>query len=140
MNFDSFFRSLAGGALIGLSATLLLALHGRIAGISGIFYAALAPGVPSHERRWRFLFLFGLIVAGGALFALAPSHFGDQVQAMSSLGAAGFLVGLGTKMASGCTSGHGVCGLSRLSRRSMAATVVFLLSGMLTVFLGEKNL
>lgn len=126
--------SLAGGALIGLSASVLLIANGRIAGISGIYASALTgsagPGV------WRWLFLAGLLVGGGALFALMPGAFAVTFERpLWAIAFAGLLVGVGTRFGSGCTSGHGVCGMSRLSRRSIVATLVFLTTGVLTVAL-----
>ncbi|HEY8555451.1 MAG TPA: YeeE/YedE family protein [Burkholderiales bacterium] len=126
--------ALVGGALIGLAAATLLWLNGRIAGVSGIFGGILA--APSAETGWRVLFLVGL-VAGAALYvALDPAGYTPRTgfpPALLVLG--GFLVGFGTRMGGGCTSGHGVCGVARLSLRSVAATTVFLATGMATVFL-----
>ncbi|HEX5999444.1 MAG TPA: YeeE/YedE family protein [Hyphomicrobiaceae bacterium] len=112
-----------GGVLIGLAATLLMLLTGRIAGISGI----LAGSLRSDDRKWRIAFIAGLIlaplVAGLGGYPLPP----PQLPASWSLiVGAGLLVGFGTRMAGGCTSGHGVCGLARLSPRSLLATVVFM--------------
>jgi uncharacterized membrane protein YedE/YeeE len=124
--------ALVGGMLIGLAAVLLLWLNGRVAGVSGItggLWFAL-PG----ERAWRLLFLLGL-VAGAALWALlAPAVPQPRSGSVVALLLAGLLVGYGTSLAGGCTSGHGVCGLARLSARSLAATAVFLLSGIVTTF------
>ena len=125
--------ALAGGALIGLAALLCWLLLGRIAGISGILAgAARAEG---RERDWRLAFLAGLVLSPLA-FALAG--FALPVPQVTSnpamLVVAGLLVGYGTRLGSGCTSGHGVCGLARLSRRSLAATGVFMASAMATVF------
>jgi hypothetical protein len=126
---------LGGGALIGLASVLLLVVTGRIAGISGILGGLLsAPG----DRAWRVAFLLGL-PAGAALVAWL---MGGLVQEQSAKGwtliAAGLLVGFGTRLGSGCTSGHGVCGLARRSPRSAAATVVFIAAGMLTVFIVRR--
>ncbi|MCA9710089.1 MAG: YeeE/YedE family protein [Myxococcales bacterium] len=125
--------STIGGLLIGLSATLLLALNGRIAGISGIVGGMVA-GV--RRESWRAAFVAGL-VGGGLLIAwVMPQAFGaGSPTSMLGLVAAGLLVGVGTRMGSGCTSGHGVCGLSRASRRSFAATIVFMAAAMITVLL-----
>jgi uncharacterized membrane protein YedE/YeeE len=114
--------ALLGGALIGLAATLLLALLGRIAGISGVFNAA----VEQHgERGWRIAFLLGLVVAATAWLGYtgAPARTGFPI---GWLIAAGALVGFGTRLGNGCTSGHGICGLARLSRRSLVAVLVFM--------------
>ncbi|MTW13540.1 YeeE/YedE family protein [Pseudoduganella eburnea] len=124
--------ALAGGLLIGLAATLFLFLNGRIAGISGILGGLLAPA--RGDIGWRLAFLGGLVAAPmvyGLWFALPAA----QVDAGTpTLLAAGLLVGLGTRYGSGCTSGHGVCGLSRLSPRSLAATLAFMLAGFAIVF------
>lgn len=128
--------ALAGGALIGLAATLLLWLIGRIAGISGIVAGAMQLHGP--ERHWRLAFVAGLVVGAGAWFWLAPAAGAEvpplrEAFAWPLLVAAGLLVGIGTRLGSGCTSGHGICGLARLSRRSLVAVVVFMGSAMLTV-------
>ncbi len=125
--------SLAGGMLIGLAATLFILLEGRIAGISGILGGLLAPR--RGDVAWRLLFLGGLVAAPLAwtLFAEAPEVRIDA--GLSTLLAAGLLVGIGTRYGAGCTSGHGVCGVSRLSPRSMVATTVFVAAGFVTVWL-----
>jgi uncharacterized membrane protein YedE/YeeE len=122
--------ALVGGALIGLAATLLYALLGRIAGISGILNAAIED---RGDRAWRIAFLLGLVAAAGAwLFATgAPARSGFP---WPWLAAAGLLVGFGTRLGSGCTSGHGICGLARLSRRSLVAVLVFMGTGFATVY------
>ncbi|MGO4740573.1 YeeE/YedE family protein [Bosea sp. 2KB_26] len=122
----NYWPSLSGGLLIGLSAALLLLLNGRIAGISGIV-GRLAQGaqVPANAA-----FVIGLL-AGPVLFAIAFGRW-PQVTIVASLPAiliAGLLVGFGTRMGSGCTSGHGILGLARFSRRSIAATAIFLVAG-----------
>jgi uncharacterized membrane protein YedE/YeeE len=121
---------LIGGALIGLAATLLYAMLGRIAGVSGIVTAAVEH---KSERGWRIGFLFGLILAAGLW--LAASGIAPRAGfPLPWLIAAGLLVGFGTRLGGGCTSGHGICGLSRLSRRSLVAVVVFMGFGALTVY------
>ena len=125
--------SLAGGALIGLATALLLLLSGRIAGISGILGGLLRPS--RGDVAWRVTFVGGLLIAPFVFGLFAPL---PQVQidaSAATLIAAGLLVGVGTRYGSGCTSGHGVCGLSRGSPRSIAATALFMISGFLTVFL-----
>lgn len=120
--------ALFGGVLIGLSATWLWWSQGRLAGISGI-----AAGVAGPDRDWRFAFLGGLVVGGALLSWFAPDVFGVAPgRSLPWLAASGLLVGVGTRMGSGCTSGHGICGLARWSPRSLAATVVFLLVGVAT--------
>jgi uncharacterized protein len=129
------FASLFGGLLIGLSAALLMAFDGRIAGISGILGELLA--LRRGEIGWRLAFIAGLVAAplvyrafGGALpFTITP--------AVPALVGGGLLVGIGTRMGSGCTSGHGVCGLARLSKRSLVATLTFMAAGIVTVFVAR---
>jgi uncharacterized membrane protein YedE/YeeE len=124
--------SLAGGLLIGLAAALFVLFNGRIAGISGILGGLLA--LPKGDSAWRVAFLLGL-VAAPLVFVLFQPLPAVQVDAgTGTLVAAGLLVGLGTRYGSGCTSGHGVCGLSRLSPRSLVATAAFMLAGFATVF------
>lgn len=125
--------ALIGGGLIGLAASLFLLGNGRVAGISGIASGLLAPGSAHGERRWRAAFLVGLLAVGlGAAF-VAPERLGSSPRSWPLLLAAGLLVGVGTRLGSGCTSGHGVCGISRLSPRSIAATITFIGAGMLAV-------
>lgn len=123
--------SLVGGALLGISATILLLFNGRIAGISGIMGGALSePG----DRDWRIAFLVGLVVGGGALLAVRPSSFGTPPEvSLLTLVIAGLLVGFGTTVGTGCTSGHGVCGLSRLSIRSLVAVLTFITTAAIAV-------
>lgn len=136
---SSYFASLGGGALIGLSVTLLLLANGRVAGISGIVGGLLAPR--SGEKAWRLAFLGGLLAGGFALMALAPDAFGSPVSPGLTIPvAAGLLVGFGTQLGGGCTSGHGICGTARGSTRSIAATVTFMLAGGVTVFLAHHVL
>ncbi|WP_411392624.1 YeeE/YedE family protein [Pseudomonas sp. MPB23] len=124
--------SLAGGALIGLAASLFAVGNGRIAGISGLIGSLLQRGGEGVSEKA--LFLLGLLVAPllWGLFAVMPLI--EFQSGWLGLILAGVLVGVGTRYGSGCTSGHGVCGLSRLSPRSMVATLCFMLSGFLTVF------
>jgi uncharacterized protein len=131
--------ALAGGAIIGLSASMMLLLNGRIAGISGIAGGLFnSPG----QKTDRILFLCGLITGGVVLLFLYPEAFTMELsRSTPALAAAGLMVGLGTRIGSGCTSGHGVCGLSRLSPRSLAATLTFMAAGFatasgITLFLG----
>ncbi len=124
--------ALAGGLLIGAAATMLLLLNGRIAGISGIVGGLFRP--KAGDLIWRLAFVLGLLAAPLAyrIFATLPTPRIDASTGV--LIAAGLLVGLGTRYGSGCTSGHGVCGLSRLSLRSLAATLSFMAAGVATVF------
>lgn len=125
--------SLAGGVLIGLAAALFVLFNGRIAGISGILGGLLQ--WPKGDLAWRIAFLLGLIGAPlvYALFAPLPAVRVDAGSA--TLVAAGLLVGIGTRYGAGCTSGHGVCGISRLSPRSLVATACFMAAGFATVFI-----
>lgn len=124
--------ALLGGALIGLAVTLLLLLNGRIAGVSGIAGALLnsAPG----EVAWRVLFLLGLMIGAGAYGLISPVTIRIDAS-LPVLVLGGLLVGFGTQLGRGCTSGHGVCGIARLSPRSIAATLVFMISAGVTVYL-----
>ncbi len=125
--------SLAGGALIGLAAALLVLFNGRIAGISGIVGGLLAR--PKGDTAWRVAFLLGLVAAPFAYALYAPLPAVQVDAGSATLVAAGLLVGIGTRYGAGCTSGHGVCGLSRLSPRSLAATAAFMAAGFATVFI-----
>ncbi|RZT91891.1 YeeE/YedE family protein [Rivibacter subsaxonicus] len=124
--------ALAGGVLIGIAAAMFLLLNGRIAGISGVIGGLLRP--VRGDIGWRAAFVLGLVGAplAYALFGQLPTPRVDA--GFGALVAAGLLVGVGTRYGSGCTSGHGVCGLSRLSPRSLAATLAFMGAGFATVF------
>ena len=125
--------ALAGGVLIGLSATLLLWLNGRIAGISGIVNGVVFPR--AGEVWWRIAFLLGLVIAAGLYMAFVPGAPLPRTDfPRIGLVAAGLLVGFGTRMGNGCTSGHGVCGLGRLSMRSFAAVATFMTTAIATTF------
>jgi uncharacterized membrane protein YedE/YeeE len=128
--------SLAGGVLIGVAAAMLVLLNGRVAGISGILCGLLAP--QRGEVAWRVAFLAGLLAA-----PVVAVFFGARPPARIDAGAgtlviAGLLVGLGTSYGAGCTSGHGVCGLSRLAPRSLVATAAFMAAGVATVFVARQ--
>ena len=125
--------SLAGGVLIGLATAMFLLLNGRIAGISGILGGLLRPA--KGDVGWRVAFVAGLIFSPIAFSVAAPLPAVQIDADAASLIMAGLLVGIGTRYGSGCTSGHGVCGLSRLSPRSMVATALFMLAGFVTVFI-----
>ncbi|MFP4138613.1 MAG: YeeE/YedE family protein [Halomonas sp.] len=143
MDWSSSLQGLAGGVLIGLSATWLMATLGRIAGISGIV-GTLITARPKGDSAWRLTFVLGLIsgplvlmLLGGGLGNVAGAAgevVGEPAGGVAPMLVAGLLVGLGTGLGSGCTSGHGVCGLSRLSVRSMVATVTFLVAAIVTVY------
>lgn len=130
----AFGPALAGGALIGLSAALFLLLTGRIAGISGVVGGLLVPR--AGDLGWRVAFVGGLLLAGVGAVALAPAALGAPLpRASIFVVVAGLLVGFGTRLGNGCTSGHGVCGVSRGSPRSLAAVLTFMTTGILTATL-----
>jgi uncharacterized membrane protein YedE/YeeE len=135
MSLPTFFASLAGGALIGLSASLLLVMGGRVAGVSGII-GGLVRGRPG-DLAWRVAFLLGLLAGGVLLAWRMPTAVAPRAAAVAGpiVALAGLLVGVGTQLGGGCTSGHGVCGLSRLSGRSFAAVVTFMTTGALATYL-----
>ncbi len=143
MDITASLQGLVGGVLIGLSATWLMATLGRIAGISGII-GTLVTARPRGDSAWRLAFLLGLIsgplavaLAGGELgnvLGRPGAVIGEPAGGVGLLLVAGLLVGVGTGIGSGCTSGHGVCGLARLSPRSLASVVTFMAAGILTVF------
>jgi len=123
-----------GGALIGLSAALLMLLNGRIAGVTGIVAGLLEP--QGNGRAWRAAFLLGLIAAPVCAALLGyPVQVPQLPQSMITVVAAGLLVGFGTRLSNGCTSGHGICGIARLSPRSLVATGVFMSTAIIVVAL-----
>ena len=124
--------SLAGGLLVGVAAAMLLLFNGRIAGISGIVGGLLRP--VRGDIGWRAAFIAGLLAAPLAWLAFAAAPRLHVAASTPMLVAAGLLVGVGTRLGSGCTSGHGVCGLSRGSLRSLAATATFMAAGFVVVF------
>ena len=130
---DQLGSAVAGGVLIGLAASLLLLAKGRIAGVSGMVAGLLPP----ERAEWpdRLWFLAGLFSSGVVAMWIAPQLIGASPRSSAWLGAAGLLVGAGTRLAGGCTSGHGVCGISRFSPRSIVATAVFVACAMLTASL-----
>ncbi|AKT38135.1 YeeE/YedE family protein [Chondromyces crocatus] len=131
--------ALIGGALIGLSASLFLLAHGRIAGISGLFGGLLRR--TTEGRALRVAFLGGLLVGGAVLRFVFPAAFDTTWTPTLPLAlVAGFLVGFGTQLGNGCTSGHGICGVSRLSARSLVATGTFMATGFATVFVARHLL
>lgn len=125
--------SLFGGLLIGISITILLLFNGRIAGIShimsGLFHAQ------KNETTWRITFLLGLVL-GAFIFQLFSTETSPPTlpHSLWLMSIGGFIVGIGTRLSSGCTSGHGICGIAQLSKRSIYATLIFMASGMLTVY------
>lgn len=136
MNPD-YINALVGGAIIGLAVTMMLLFNGRVTGISGILNGTFT--YQKGDWAWRVAFFGGLLAGGTLVRILSPESFADMSnRSVTSAIVAGLLVGFGTVMGSGCTSGHGVCGMSRLSIRSIAATVTFMAAGFLTVYLFNK--
>lgn len=130
---NSILMALAGGALIGLAASLMLVLNGRVTGISGIVNGFLGD---VRKDLWRGAFILGLVIGGLILGALQPEMFvNTSARSTAVVLVAGLIVGFGTVMGSGCTSGHGVCGISRFSLRSLVATGTFMILGMITATL-----
>jgi uncharacterized membrane protein YedE/YeeE len=125
--------AVAGGMLIGLAASILLAGNGRIAGISGMVAGLLPP--QRGDWTFRVWFLAGLMLTGAVASVLAPQLLGTSPRSLGWVALAGLLVGSGTRLSGGCTSGHGVCGMSRLAPRSIVATLVFIGFGIVTVTL-----
>ncbi|MEH0759055.1 YeeE/YedE family protein [Vibrio sp. 16] len=133
MAFTIPWESLAGGILLGISATIMLLINGKIAGISGIMTGLLTP--KSSDFAWRLLFAIGM-VSGGVIGVLVfngsiPLHYESSGWVLAL---AGLLVGIGTRLGNGCTSGHGICGIGRLSKRSIVATLIFMTVAAITVF------
>ena len=124
--------ALAGGVFIGLAVSLMLVLNGRVTGISGIVNGVLSP--VKGDTAWRWNFIAGLVAGGLVMNFLNPEMFQGGLETEEwTLGIAGVLVGFGTVLGSGCTSGHGVCGISRLSPRSLVATLTFIAAGVVAV-------
>lgn len=131
---EAYVHALIGGALIGLAATLMLWWNGRVTGISGIVNGTLT--YVRGDWGWRLAFILGLVLGGAAIKTLLPEGFvNTSGRNLLEIAAAGLLVGYGTVMGSGCTSGHGVCGISRLSPRSLLATTTFIGAGVTMVAL-----
>lgn len=132
MDVNSTLYSLLGGAIIGVAITLMLLFNGRVTGISGIIASSLSK--PSKEGLWRWMFLSGMIAGGFLMHRLQPDFFINlSGRGLAAVATAGILVGYGTVMGSGCTSGHGVCGISRFSVRSVMATITFMFFGFIAV-------
>lgn len=127
-------NALLGGSIIGIAVSLMLLWNGRVTGISGIINGILTPA--KGDTAWRVLFVAGLFLGGLVLKAINPETFSGQLATDNwTIIVAGLLVGFGTIMGSGCTSGHGVCGISRMSPRSLVATVTFIGAGVLGVYI-----
>jgi uncharacterized protein len=126
--------ALVGGAILGLGASLLFLTHGRVFGVSGL-YGRVVAGRSGEDRLQPLAVILGLLAAGVVARLVAPGAFDpESVVSLPAAAAAGLLVGFGTRLGGGCTSGHGVCGVSRLSPRSLVATIVFMAVGFATVF------
>lgn len=125
-------HAFTGGLIIGLSVSIMLLASGRVTGISGIINGAIKP--VKDDVAWRWFFIFGLVLGGVVLSFVKPTAFKNELSTSHlTVAVAGLLVGFGTILGSGCTSGHGICGMSRLSPRSIVATLVFIFSGMIAV-------
>lgn len=134
IDMPSWIRAAAGGMMIGTAAAMLFGLNGRIAGVSGVL-GTLILERPAGEAPWRALFIAGLVFGALLMSLLRPDLGASTLQTgWGGMIVAGLVVGFGTRMGSGCTSGHGVCGMARLSRRSILATLTFMAAGFATVF------
>ncbi|MBY0314848.1 MAG: YeeE/YedE family protein [Bdellovibrionales bacterium] len=130
----SYWLSLLGGVFIGISASLLLLWNGRVLGVSGIVGGSLI--FKKNDFLWRLIFISGLICGGFFLQLFIPQQLNINLErSWIGIGIAGLLVGFGTSLGNGCTSGHGICGISRLSARSIAATLAFMIAGVVTATL-----
>jgi len=127
--------ALAGGTLIGIAAAGLLLLKGKTAGVSGVLEGVVR--LEKGELGWKLAFVAGLLAGGAGMKLIRPASFSTPSGSVTLAVVAGLLVGFGTRVGGGCTSGHGVCGIGRLSRRSLVATLVFMAVGMLTVLVGR---
>ena len=132
-------NSLMGGILIGIAATIIFFVNGRIMGISGILGNLIATK-ETDQKFWRIIFILGVLIGPLIFIILFKEIKSEMVANTTLLIISGFLVGLGTSLGNGCTSGHGICGLSRFSIRSIIATLVFVISGMITVYFISGNL
>lgn len=134
---NEFLLPLLGGLLIGLAVTIMLLFNGRVVGISGIIAGLIKP--QQQDTFWRINFVLGLVIGGLILNFSWPNVFQNTIVASNTqIIIAGLLVGFGTLLGNGCTSGHGVCGISRLSPRSLIATFVFMFTGIVAVFIFRK--
>ena len=126
-------KPLIGGVFIGISASVLMLYNGRLAGCSGIIEGLLSPS--SKDFGWKSMFIAGLVSGGLVMFLVNPSQFTIDIdRSLLEIGIGAILVGIGTHIGCGCTSGHGVCGMSRLSPRSMVAVPTFITAGIVTVW------
>jgi uncharacterized membrane protein YedE/YeeE len=130
MTWNSIITSLAGGALIGIGVSVLLLFNGRVAGVVGIVSGLLRPS--PNEWGWKAAFVLGLLAGGTAFSIASPSAIAPAHGSLALIALGGLAVGLGARIGGGCTAGHGICGLSRFSRRSLVATMTFMATGMVT--------
>lgn len=134
LSLDASVRAVLGGVLIGCAAVVLLLCNGRVAGVSGILGGTLQESIP--VAGWRYAFLGGLVVGGALLWNFLPETTATHIsKSVPLVIMAGLLVGYGSRLGGGCTSGHGVCGIARFSPRSIVATLTFIAAAMVTVFL-----
>src|SRR6478672_10611650 len=137
MDHYTLWHALIGGTLIGLASLIATALSGKIPGISGVFGRLLVPATP--DKTWRFLFLLGLIGGAAVSFLLWDSAaLFRPMRPLAVMGVAGFIVGVGTRLGGGCTSGHGVCGVGTGAKDSVVATLIFIAAAMATVFIYNR--
>jgi uncharacterized protein len=137
MDHYTFWHALIGGILIGLASLLATVLSGKIPGISGVFGRLLVPTTP--DKKWRFLFLLGLIGGAALSFLLWDSAaIFRPMRPLAVMAAAGLIVGFGTRLGGGCTSGHGVCGVGTGAKDSIAATLIFVVVAMVTVLIYNR--
>lgn len=128
---ESLLLASLGGAIIGVASSMMLVFNGRVTGISGIYNGILS--FVKTDLMWRIAFVLGIILGGTVMFAVKPELFVNETgRSLGAIAVAGLIVGFGTIMGSGCTSGHGVCGISRMSVRSLIATASFMGAGFLT--------
>ena len=133
MNLDPTILAIVGGVLIGLGAGALMLVRGQIAGVSGIMGGLVDP--KAGDIGWRATFVAGIVVGGAVMYVLRPEMFTMDVErSYFAIVAGGLLVGFGTRLGSGCTSGHGVCGIARLGPRSIVATLTFIASGAIVTY------
>lgn len=127
-------NAVVGGILIGVAVSIMLIFNGRVTGIAGIVSGAIT--FPKKDMAWRVAFILGLVAAGAIFYQINPEYFKNESgRSLPVVIIAGLLVGFGTVLGSGCTSGHGVCGISRVSVRSLSATIAFIVAGFLTASL-----
>lgn len=131
---DKFLLATIGGALIGLSASIMLLLNGRVTGVSGIL-SSLVDFKKTRDSLENIYFIIGLVIGGSFISNYLPQNFDiDVSKPLYVIAISGLLVGFGTRLGSGCTSGHGICGISRFSSRSIVATITFMITGAISVY------